>query len=80
MAEQKNIAFTVVGKDRLHCEGCEERVERALKRLPGVREVEADHHTQRIEVGYDPDEVGTEDIEERLDLLGYEVNSEGGEP
>lgn len=74
---QKNIAFTVVGKDRLHCEGCEERVDRALKRLSGVREVEADHKTQRIEVVYDQDQVSSKQIEEKLDLLGYEVESGG---
>lgn len=69
------IEYTVIGEDKLHCEGCEQRVGRALKRLDGVREVEANHRSQRIEVEYDPGQVGEEEIRERLDLLGYEVRS-----
>lgn len=67
------IEFTVVGEEKLHCEGCEQRVDRALKRLDGVREVEASHRSQHIEVEYDPGQVDEEEIRERLDLLGYEV-------
>jgi copper chaperone CopZ len=69
--------FTVVGEEKLHCEGCEQRVGRALKRLDGVREVEASYRSQRVEVDYDPGRVGEEEIRERLDLLGYEVASQG---
>ncbi len=65
--------FTVVGEDKLHCEGCEQRVGRALKRLGGVREVEASYQTQRVEVEYDPGQVGEGEIRERLELLGYRV-------
>lgn len=70
--------FTVVGEEKLHCEGCEQRVDRALRRLPGIREVQASHRSQRIEVGYDPDRVGEEQLRERLELLGYEVEPERG--
>ncbi|BBL80469.1 hypothetical protein RxyAA322_23230 [Rubrobacter xylanophilus] len=73
-----NIQFTVIGEEKLHCEGCEQRVGRALKRLDGVREVEADHTSQKIEVAYDSAELGEKEIRERLDLLGYEVESGGG--
>ncbi len=72
------IEYTVVGEDKLHCEGCEQCVDRALKRLGGVREVEASYQTQRVKVEYDPGQVGEKEIRERLDLLGYEVESEGG--
>lgn len=71
--------FTVVGEEKLHCEGCEQRVDRALKRLDGVREVEASYQTQRVEVEYDPGQVGEEQLRERLGLLGYEVEPEEGD-
>ncbi len=73
------IEYTVVGEGKLHCEGCEQRVDRALKRLPGVREVEASHKSQRIEVGYDPGRVDQEQLRERLGLLGYEVEPAEGD-
>lgn len=69
--------FTVVGEEKIHCEGCEQRVDRALKRLAGVREVEANHQSQRVEVQFDPSRLGAGDLQQRLELLGYEV-SEGG--
>ncbi len=65
--------FTVVGEEKMHCEGCEQRVGRALKRLPGVREVQANHRSQHVGVEYDLGQVGEEEIRESLDLLGYEV-------
>lgn len=68
--------FTVTGEQRIHCEGCEQRIDRALKRLPGVLGVEADASSQRMVVEFDAGRVGDEELRERLDLLGYEV--EGG--
>ena len=70
--------FIVTGTQRIHCEGCEQRIDRALRRLPGVLGVEASAETQRVIVETDPDRVGPEEVCERLDLLGYEVKSKGG--
>lgn len=69
--------FTVVGEEKLHCEGCEQRVDRALKRLAGVREVEASHHSQRVVVEMEPTQVSPEQVQDRLELLGYEVSGGG---
>ncbi len=67
--------FIVTGEQKIHCEGCEQRIGRALKRLPGVGGVEASAQSQRIIVEMmDPERVGPEQVRERLDLLGYEVS------
>ncbi len=71
------IDFTVTGEQKIHCEGCEQRIDRALRRLPGVQDVEASAETQRVAVTLDPDRVGPEQVRDRLDLLGYQV-TEGG--
>ncbi len=70
--------FTVTGEQKIHCEGCEQRIGRALRSLPGVLGVEASAQSQRIVVETDPERVGPEEVRERLDLLGYEVEREGG--
>jgi len=70
--------FTVVGEEKLHCEGCEQRVDRALKCLAGVRDVGASYHSQQIEVSFDPSRLGAGDLQQRLELLGYEVSGGGG--
>lgn len=67
--------YNVVGEEKLHCEGCEQRVGRALERLDDVRSVEASHESQRVEVEYDPGRVDEYQLRDRLDLLGYEVES-----
>lgn len=72
------VEFTVVGEEKLHCEGCEQRVGRALGRLGGVWAVEASYRSQRVEVEYDPGQVDREQLRERLELLGYEVEPERG--
>lgn len=68
--------FTVTGEQTIHCDSCEQRIARALRRLPGVLGVEAGADSQRVAVEFDAERVGDEELRERLDLLGYEV--EGG--
>lgn len=70
--------FIVTGEQKIHCEGCEQRIDRALKRLPGVLGVEASAESQRVVVEMDAERVGPEEVKERLDLLGYEVTNEEG--
>lgn len=67
--------YNVVGEEKLHCEACEQRVGRALERLEGVRSVEASHESQRVEVEYDPSRMDEDQLRDRLDLLGYQVES-----
>jgi copper chaperone len=69
----KSIAFEVVGEHRLHCESCEQRVERLLKALPGVGQVRAQADDQRMEVLYDAAAVEPTTIAERLSKAGYET-------
>jgi copper chaperone len=69
--------FTVTGEQKIHCEGCERRIDRALRRLPGILGVEASAESQRVVVEMDPEWVSSEEVRERLDLLGYRV-TEGG--
>jgi Cu+-exporting ATPase len=68
--------FTVTGEQTIHCESCEQRITRALRRLPGMLGVEASADSQRVVVEFDAGRVGDGELRERLELLGYEV--EGG--
>lgn len=44
------LVLTVTGMD---CRACEERIERAVGQLAGVRRVSADHATDRVRVVVD---------------------------
>ena len=69
----KSITFEVIGDERLHCEGCEQRVERLLTALQGVRQVRAHAHNQRIEVLFDTAVLDDTAIAARLGGAGYET-------
>ena len=69
----KSIAFEVIGEQQLHCESCEQRVGRLLEALPGVGQVRAQAHNQRIEGLFDASALEPAAIAERLAQVGYET-------
>lgn len=69
----KSIKLEIVGDQRLHCASCEQRVERLLKALQGVRQVRADAQNQRVEVLFDEAVLDVAAIAERLGEAGYET-------
>ncbi|MBX9584547.1 MAG: cation transporter [Gemmataceae bacterium] len=78
----KSVTFEVTGDQRLVCEGCEQRVERLLKALPGVGKVRAQAHNQQIQVLFDSAVVDAAAIAERIGKAGYQtkVSSSTSEP
>jgi len=69
----KSITLEVIGDERLHCEACEQRVERLLRAMQGVRQVRAHAHNQRIEVLFDTAVLEDTAIAARLGEAGYET-------
>lgn len=69
----KSITLEVTGDQRLACEGCEQRVERLLKALPGVGKVRAQARNQRIEVLFDAAVLDAAAIAERIGKAGYQT-------
>lgn len=69
----KQVLYRVIGDEKMHCEGCETRVSNALRRLDGVHDVKANANEQSISVSFNTDEVSPEQLESRLDQLGYKV-------
>lgn len=69
----KSITFEVTGGQKIHCQGCEERIESALKKLPGINKVRADARNQRIDVLLDTSVVEPSSVIEKLSHAGYEA-------
>ena len=69
----KSITFVVIGDQRLVCEGCEQRVEHALKALAGVGQVRAKGLNQCIEVLFDAAKLDAAAIAERISQVGYQT-------
>jgi len=71
------INFTITGEQKLHCAGCEQRISRALRRVPGIQKVQTSISRQLIAVTFEPAQVGPEQIQAKLGEIGYEVTREG---
>lgn len=63
----------VIGRQTMHCGGCEHTVKFALKQLPGVQKVEASHKTQLIDLTFDAKALDLERVRQELDWIGYQV-------
>ena len=74
----EKIQLIVIGDDKMHCEGCEQRVGMVLRRLPGVDAVSASAATQQIDVSFDPNLVEVEQLQVRLEQAGFVTVLAGG--
>lgn len=70
---RSKVQFEVTGAPRIHCAACESRIGHALRRLPGVEDVQASAATQRVAVTIDPARVSADELRARLEQLGYQV-------
>lgn len=69
----KSMTFEVIGDQKIHCEGCENRVMRLLKGVQGVVRVRAQSFNQHVDVQFDPDVLDEAGIAARLMQAGYET-------
>lgn len=76
LSEQKEIAMQVSG---MTCAACAARIEKGLKRMPGVTDANVNLATETSNVIYDPAETGTAAIQEKIEKLGYHVVTEKAE-
>ncbi len=69
----RTLNFTVTGEQKIHCAGCEERIGNALRRLPGITDVQASAESQKVAVTFNPDQVSADQVRAKLEQLGYRV-------
>lgn len=65
--------FLVTGLD---CADCVAKVEKAVKRIPGVTNATITFPTGRLNVDYDPQQIGVTQIIDKVKKLGYEALEE----
>jgi len=76
MAERRVTARLDV--DGMSCVACEDRIEKAVRALPGVREVAASASLCEVIVTWDPDFLGLPAIVEAIRGAGYQVRANAG--
>lgn len=65
--------FLVTGLD---CADCAAKVEKAVKRIPGVTNATIIFPTGRLDVDYDPQQTGITQVIDKVKKLGYEAREE----
>jgi copper chaperone len=68
MAE--TLQLTVTG---MTCGGCENAVKRTLTQLRGVRDVQASHSANRVNVTFEEADIAPSAIRSAIEALGYQV-------
>src|SRR5438045_2514665 len=53
------------------CVSCAMRIEKGLKKLPGVTEASANFAAEQATVTYDPGQTGVEQMVQKIEALGY---------
>lgn len=66
----------VIGRNTMHCSGCENTAKFALRQVPGIHKIEASYKTQRIRLTFDPQSVALAQVRQQLDGIGYQVKEE----
>ncbi|MGH2425723.1 MAG: heavy-metal-associated domain-containing protein [bacterium] len=56
---------------KIHCDGCVNTVETAVKKLDGIQNVSASELSKEVRVEYDPEKVKEDQIRKALLLVGY---------
>jgi copper chaperone CopZ len=63
----------------MHCAGCAQRLQTALGRLNGVLSADPDHQAGQVAVRFDPEQLSTDDLTQRLAAAGFEAVGAAGE-
>jgi copper chaperone len=62
------------------CDGCEQRIGNALRRVDGERQADADRRRGVVDVAYDPAQTDQETLIGRIQQAGYRVAGEAQQP
>src|SRR5436190_6577683 len=68
--EDAELSLNIGG---MTCASCVARVERSLKKVPGVKEAAVNLATERAAVHYDPMQVGVAEMVAAVEKAGYEA-------
>ncbi len=72
MERNKTMKEIELKVDGMSCEGCENRIQKALKEIDGIEEVVADHTRKTVKITLVFD-VEIDTLKETIEDLGFEV-------
>src|SRR5437899_6662825 len=64
---------TVLALEGMTCASCAMRIEKGLKKVPGVKDASVNFATEQATVTYDPAQTGMEQMVQKVDAVGYKA-------
>src|SRR5437899_1032863 len=64
---------TVLALEGMTCASCAMRIEKGLKKLPGVKDASVNFATEQATVTYDPTETNLEQMVQKVEAVGYKA-------
>jgi copper chaperone CopZ len=55
----------------MHCDGCDQRIQKSLSKIDGLRDVQADFKTGEVRMHFDESKVGVEKIRGTIRKDGF---------
>lgn len=68
--EETHTTFAIEG---MTCASCAMRIEKGLKKVPGVLDAQVNLATERATITYQPNETGIEQMVQKVDMVGYKA-------
>jgi P-type Cu+ transporter len=62
---------TILALEGMTCASCAIRIEKGLKKIPGVKDASVNLATVQATVTYDPTQTGLEQMVQKVDAVGY---------
>ncbi len=72
----QTLTYTVIGEQTIHCIGCEQRIDLALRRVRGVKEVISELTDPAGPVDHRPGPSWPRTVRGQLEQIGYQVRPE----
>src|SRR5260221_11396054 len=57
----------------MSCASCAMRIEKGLKKLPGIKDASVNFATEQATVTYDPAQIGVEQMVKKVEVVGYKA-------
>ncbi|HOQ00129.1 MAG TPA: heavy metal-associated domain-containing protein [Acetivibrio clariflavus] len=57
----------------ISCSACSNKIQESVKTLKGVKNVSVDLKSQQVNIDYNPDNIGPQEIKKYISQMGYEV-------
>src|SRR5579884_2134635 len=72
-ADERQICQTTLALEGMTCASCAMRIEKGLKKVPGVLDAQVNLATERGTVTYDPAQTGMEQLLQKVEAVGYKA-------